>query len=303
VSESWSRLTLPPEVVTGEAVALELRPASFATRALALSLDLLLMAAVGLGLIWLLTLLPPMDPAVTSAVGLVAVIAVIVGLPVTVETLTRGRSLGKLAAGLRVVRDDGGPIRLRHALVRGLLAVVEIFATLGSVALISSLLNPRGKRLGDLLAGTFVLRERGGAALVPLPPMPPELAGWAAAADIGGMPDAVAARARRFLAGAGALHAGSRQELGAETAAQLARHVTPQPPPGTPPDRFVVAVLVERSRRDLERLRRAEEQRAARDARRAAGGVLSPGATRLLGDPAPDREPAARRSAESDQYR
>jgi uncharacterized RDD family membrane protein YckC len=287
VSESWSRLTLPPEVVTGEAVALELRPASFATRALALTLDLLLMSAVGLGLVWLLALLPPMDPAVTSAVGLVAVVAVIVGLPVTVETLTRGRSLGKLAGGLRVVRDDGGPIRLRHALVRGLLAVVEIFATLGSVALISSLLNPRGKRLGDLLAGTFVLRERGGAALVPLPPMPPELAGWAVAADIAAVPDALAARARRFLAGALALHPGARQELGAEVAAQLTRHVAPLPPPGTPPERFVVAVLVERSRRDLERLRRAEDQRAARETRRAAGGVLSPGATRLLGDPVP----------------
>src|SRR3954452_18841507 len=188
---------MPPEVVTGEAVALELRPASFATRALALTLELLLMAAVGLGGVWLLALLPAMDPAVTSAVGLVTVVAVIVGLPVTMETLTRGRSLGKLAAGLRVVRDDGGPVRLRHALVRGLLAVVEIFATLGSVALITSLLNPRGKRLGDLLAGTFVLRERGGAALVPLPPMPPELAGWALSADIAGVPDPLAARARR----------------------------------------------------------------------------------------------------------
>jgi uncharacterized RDD family membrane protein YckC len=299
VSESWSRLTLPPEVVTGEAVALELRPASFATRGLALTLDLLVMAAVGLGVGWLLTLLPATDPAVTSAVGLVAVVAVIVGLPVTVETLTRGRSLGKLAAGLRVVRDDGGPIRLRHALVRGLLAVVEIFATLGSVALISSLLNPRGKRLGDLLAGTFVLRERGGASLVPLPPMPPELAGWAVAADIAGVPDALAARARRFLAGAWGLHPGSRQQIGADLAAQLARHVAPPPPAGTPPERFVVAVLVERSRRDLERLRRAEDQRAAREARRAAGGVLSPGATRLLGDPAP----VEGRVADLDQYR
>lgn len=295
----WSRLTLPPEVVTGEAVALELRPASFATRALALALDLLVMAAVWLGLFFLLGLLPAADAAGTAAVGVVATVVVFVGLPVTVETLTRGRSLGKLAAGLRVVRDDGGPIRLRHALVRGLLAVVEIFLTLGSVALITSLLNPRGKRLGDLLAGTFVLRERGGAALVPLPPMPPELAGWAVAADIAGVPDALAARARRFLAGAWAMHPGSRQELGGELAAQLARHVAPLPAPGTPPERFVVAVLVERSRRDLERLRRAEDQRAAREARRAAGGVLSPGATRLLGDPAPSED----RVTGDDQYR
>jgi uncharacterized RDD family membrane protein YckC len=284
VSE-WSRLTLPPEVVTGEAVALELRLASFATRALALSLDLLVLLAVGLGIGWLLTLLPAGDSAVTSAVGLVAVVAVIVGLPVTVETLTRGRSLGKLAAGLRVVRDDGGPIRVRHALVRALLAVVEIYATLGSVALISSLLDPRGKRVGDLLAGTFVLRERGGAALAPLPPMPPELGGWALRADLASLPDALAVGVRRFLGGAAALHPGSRSQLGGELASEVARFVAPLPPPGTAPERFLVAVLVERSRRDLERLRQLEGRRVHRDAQRHAASLLSPTSSRLLGDP------------------
>src|SRR4051812_50057979 len=125
------------------------------------------MAAVWLGVFWLLGLLPEADAAVSAAVGVVAVVAVFVGLPVTVETLTRGRSLGKLAAGLRVVRDDGGPLRVRHALVRGLLAGVEIFATLGRVALITPLLNPRGKRPRGPLPGTVGLRGRGGAALGP----------------------------------------------------------------------------------------------------------------------------------------
>jgi uncharacterized RDD family membrane protein YckC len=284
MADPWSRLTLPPEVVTGEAVALELRPASFATRGLALVLDLVVLAVAAVGVGVVLALLPEGDPAVTAAIGVVSIVAVVVGLPVTVETLTRGRSLGKVTMGLRVVRDDGGPIRLRHALVRGLLAVVEIFATLGSLALITSLLNARGKRLGDLLAGTFVLRERGGSGLLPLPPMPPELAAWATAADIAGVPDAVAVRARRFLTGAGALHPGARQELATDLAGQLAEHVAPLPPAGTPPERFVTAVLVERSRRDLERLRRVEERRAAREARRASASVLSPGSSRLLGD-------------------
>jgi uncharacterized RDD family membrane protein YckC len=278
-------LTLPPEVVTGEAVALELRPASFATRALAQALDLLVMAAVGLGVGIALSLLPGLDEAASQAVGLVAVVAVVVGLPVTVETLTRGRSLGKVAAGLRVVRDDGGPVRLRHALVRGLLAVVEIIATLGSIALISSLLNPRGKRLGDLLAGTFVLRERGGAALVPLPPMPPELAAWAVQADLGLLPDRLAVGVRRFLGGAASLHPASRQQLGGELATEVTRFVAPPPPAGTPPERFLVAVLTERRRRDFERLRRLDGDRARRDARRRAAGILSPAASRLLGDP------------------
>src|ERR671932_1359815 len=186
------RLILPPQVVTGEAVALELRPASFATRALAVALDLLVMLAAGIAVVLVLGwALPDLDDAAGRAVGILVLVGVLVGLPVTVETLTRGRSLGKLAAGLRVVRDDGGPIRLRHALVRGLLAVVEIIATLGSVALVTSLANVRGKRLGDLLAGTFVIRERGGAAQPPLPPMPPELIAWAQQADLATVHDSL----------------------------------------------------------------------------------------------------------------
>jgi uncharacterized RDD family membrane protein YckC len=279
------RLNLPPQIVTGEAVALELRPASFATRALALVLDLLVMVAVGLLVIFGLGVaLPTLDEAASQAVGVAAVVAVIVGLPVTVETLTRGRSLGKLAAGLRVVRDDGGPIRMRHALVRALLAVVEILFTLGSVALIASLLNARGKRLGDLLAGTFVVRERAGEHAVPLPPMPPRLAGWAVRADLAPLPDTLAVAARRFLDGAGALHPASRVQLGGELAGQVARFVAPPPPPGTPAEEFLVAVLVERRRRDAERLARLERARAARLDERSRAAVLAPTATRLLGD-------------------
>src|SRR5215212_3470897 len=143
------RLILPPQVVTGEAVALELRPASFATRALAVALDLVLMLGAGIivGIVLGLTL-PDVDEAAARAIGILALVGVLVGLPTAVETLSRGRSLGKLAAGLRVVRDDGGPIRLRHALVRALLAVFEIILSFGSIALITSLSNARGKRLG-----------------------------------------------------------------------------------------------------------------------------------------------------------
>src|SRR5690349_3337671 len=139
------RLDLPAEIVTGEAVALDLRPASFATRALAILLDLVVMA--GVAIVVLLALgaaLPDLDEAAARAVGVAVLAGILVGLPTAVETLTRGRSLGKIAAGLRVVRDDGGPTRMRHALVRALLAVVEIFFTLGSVALITSMLNVRG---------------------------------------------------------------------------------------------------------------------------------------------------------------
>ncbi len=74
------------------------------------------------------------------------------GGPIAVETLSHGRSLGKLAFGLRVVRDDGGPIRFRHALVRGAIGVVEILMTFGIIACIASLVSARGRRLGDVFA-------------------------------------------------------------------------------------------------------------------------------------------------------
>ena len=280
------RLILPPQVVTGEAVALELRPASFATRALAVALDLVVMLAAGVTVgIVLGYALPDLDEAAARAIGITALVAVLVGLPVTVETLTRGRSLGKLAAGLRVVRDDGGPIRLRHALVRALLAVIEIIATFGSLALITSLANVQGKRLGDLLAGTFVVRERGGAMPPPLPPMPPELIAWAQQADLAALPDGLAIGVRRFLDGAHGLHPASRAQLGQELAGRVSSFVAPPPPAWATPERFLVAVLAERRRRDLARLTTLQQHRGRRLAERREAPVLAPTAARLVGDP------------------
>ena len=119
--------------------------------------------------------------------------------PITIETLTRGRSLGKMAAGLRTVRDDAGPITFRHAFTRGLLGVVEVYLFWGVPAVIASILSSKGKRLGDMLAGTYVVRDRVTAPLPPPVPMPPQLAGWAMNADITQLPDDLAMAVRTFL--------------------------------------------------------------------------------------------------------
>ena len=65
------------------------------------------------------------------------------GYPAVFETATRGRSLGKMALGLRVVSDDGGPERFRQALFRALAGVIEIWTFAGGPAVICSLLSPR----------------------------------------------------------------------------------------------------------------------------------------------------------------
>jgi uncharacterized RDD family membrane protein YckC len=194
------------------------------------------------------------DDALAAALGLTGFVLVIVGYPVAFETLTRGRSLGKMALGLRVVREDGGPIRFRHALVRGLLGVVEIWITYGIVALVVSLASSKGKRLGDFLAGTVVVHERmpsqGGAVVM----MPPPLAGWAVGLDLARLPDDLALAARQYLSRAGALTPEVRDAMGGRLAAAVAACTTPPPPPGTPAWAYLSAVLAERRRREMARM-------------------------------------------------
>jgi uncharacterized RDD family membrane protein YckC len=218
------------QVVTGEAVQLELRPATFASRAVSGTIDVVLQ--VGLLIVLFIVaarLGADIDGAAASALFLVIVVFVLVGLPVTTETLTRGRTPGKLVMGLRTVRDDGGPIRFRHAMVRGLLEFVEVFLLFGVPALFSSLVSAQGKRLGDVAAGTYVVRERGAARPAPPPVMPPHLAGWAQHADIARLPDGMALSVRQFLGRAASLHLGSRASLGAELAQAVSAHVAPPP--------------------------------------------------------------------------
>ena len=110
----------------------------------------------------------------------------LVGYPIIFETTTRGRSLGKMALGLRVVSDDGGPERFRQALFRALAGFVEIWMFAGGPAVICSLVSPKGKRIGDVFAGTMVISERA-PRLSPPPVMPPSMAWWASSLQLSGL--------------------------------------------------------------------------------------------------------------------
>jgi hypothetical protein len=157
------------------------------------------------------------------------------------------------------VSDDGGPERFRQALVRGLAAVVEIWLLLGCPALICSLLSDRGKRLGDLFAGTFVIQQRLPARqyAAPLPPVGPELAMWGASLEMSGLTEQTAETARRYLARLPELTPAAQAELGQRIAVAVSAQVSPPPPPGTPIWAFLTAVLIERSNREHARLARA----------------------------------------------
>ena len=143
--------------------------------------------------------------------------------PTTIETLTRGKSLGKLAFGLRTVRDDAGPISFQHSFVRALIGVVEIYVFMGVPAFFSALLSSRGKRLGDYAAGTYVVRERVKLQLSPPPPMPPQLASWAAGADMASLPTGLALAVRQFLGRLPQIDPASRAAIGGRLAGAVQR--------------------------------------------------------------------------------
>lgn len=266
-------------VVIGEGVLLENQPTSFVTRALGAMIDVAAVALVWFVALWAFAFLGGgIGDDGARILMIVMLVLFFIVVPTTVETLTRGRSLGKLAVGIRVVRDDGGPVRFRQAFVRALVGVLELWLTMGSVALICSLVQPQGKRLGDLLAGTYAIRVRGKVTARQVVPMPPRLAGWAAGADLGRLPDGLALSVRQFLVRAPGLHPASRIDLGGRLAAETARHVAPLPPAGTPPEEFLAAVIAARRDRDYTALVRTEHT-ARVDAdrlRRLPFGILDP---------------------------
>ena len=250
------------EVVTGEAVVLEVPCARFPSRLLAFAIDLaiqLTMIVVLLTVTGLAAAHHGMDDAAVAAITITVIVLTIVGYPVIWETATRGRSPGKLALGLRVVSDDGGPERFRQALVRGLATVVDFWLVpfIGVPALVCSLLSARGKRLGDVFAGTFVIQQRlpGRRAAAAGPPVtPPELAAWAASLELSGLDDQTAAMARRYLSRLPELAPAARAGLGERIAAAVRAQTGPPPPPGTPAPAYLGAVLAERHRRERARL-------------------------------------------------
>ncbi|MFK4066257.1 RDD family protein [Streptomyces sp. NPDC029674] len=290
------------ELVTGEAVALELRPAKLPSRALAVLIDLVVAWAVYLGVtIGIVASTSSLDDAAAAAVAVASFVLILIGVPIAVETLSHGRSLGKLACGLRVVRDDGGPVRFRHALVRGAMGVVEILLTFGVVACIASLVSARGRRLGDVFAGTLVVRERvpsGRAAFVP--PPPPWLVGQFSGLDLSGVPEGLWLAIRQYLTRMQQLDPQVGWAMAERLAGDLAERTGAPAPYGVPPAAYLAAVVHERQTRDA---RRAVGGAGGADAAvggadavggfdHAAGGAYPPASAPPPAGPAPDEQGA-----------
>lgn len=150
-------------VVTPEAVLVELSTAGAATRGLARLIDVAIdgfivsMLMVLFGLMIDLTGASFLGPV---AIGAISVFAFLVLIPIGTELVWRGRSVGKVVMGLKVVGLDGSRETPRQVMVRGMVALLEIFVSLGVLALLSSMFSGNGQRFGDMAASTVVVRRR-----------------------------------------------------------------------------------------------------------------------------------------------
>lgn len=244
------------ELLTGEAVALELRATSVILRMAGGIIDYLVyLTATGL-LAWGAFSLA-FDAGLPEALyGAVVIACLVVGLvlvPATVETASQGKSLGRLALGDRIVRDDGGAISFRHAFIRSLVGVFEIVMTGGGLAVVVAMLNSRAKRLGDLLAGTYSQYERVSSVTPPVFGVPVELEEWASTADVARMPDALSRRIAQFLRQAAGHTAATRERLARNLGAEAALYVSPVP--ACDPELFLAGVSVLRREREATALR------------------------------------------------
>ncbi len=213
-------------VVTPEAVLLELPTAGVATRAFARLIDLATQAALLMTLGMLLTFV---GGALSSMVVLAVATTffVLIVFPIGLEILWRGRSVGKFVFGLRVVGVDGAPEVPRQAVVRGLVALVDIYASLGFLALLTAMFSPSSQRSGDLAAGTVVIRVRGGgAAHTPIafhPPVGYET--YVATLDVGRMSDEDFSLVREFLLRSSTMSSAARATMSVELAGAVREQI------------------------------------------------------------------------------
>jgi len=208
-------------ISTPEGVQLALPLANIGSRFMALLIDYvicglvyaaLLLGALALGAGTLLTI-----------IGVTSILVTNVGYFTVFEVFGGGRTLGKRMTSLRVVTDGGGQVGLRASLIRNIIRLIEA-SILYIPAIISVLVTRDNQRLGDLAAGTLVVRDVKPVAVAAPPPAPAvepaQLASW----DVTGVSDAETAAVRSFLERRAQLRPGARRAL----AQQLAGRLRPQ---------------------------------------------------------------------------
>lgn len=146
------------QIETAQNIGIEQKVAGIGERILAFLVDTFLLVAYGI-----LTSLAIAGLGMEG--GDLWVYYLIIGLPIFLyyllfESFNNGRTPGKAALNIRVVKLDGSPPGFSQFLIRWLLRLIDITLASGGIAVVSILLNGKGQRLGDMAAGTTVISEK-----------------------------------------------------------------------------------------------------------------------------------------------
>jgi uncharacterized RDD family membrane protein YckC len=271
--------------VTPEAVALELPLASVGSRFLALVIDWAIQLATLVAVLFAggvaTNALDTGDHGLVGALAYVVIFLAVFGYPIAFETLRRGRTPGKAALGLRVLTREGGPERFRHAAIRAALGLVDFLLTAGAAAVISTMTTRNSQRLGDLVAGTIVVRERSGLK-APAPvtfAIPAGLESYASTLDVAGLSTSDHTTVRSFLLRAPSLPPEPRTRIAATMADTISSKLRTSVPDGVAPEAFLHAVLaVSQARSNRDRVIGGGYRRESPDLEEsgAGGGEFAP---------------------------
>jgi uncharacterized RDD family membrane protein YckC len=205
---------------TPEGVPLELTLAGVGSRFASALLDYILQFIILLALALVLSYgagFSPGSSSLSAAFWVLGFFAVFWGYDVAFEVLNSGRTPGKAANGLRVVRESGAPVTFGPSAVRNVIRIIDLLPGTYLVGITSILVTKRNQRVGDLAAGTLVIREA--RRLPPEVRVSPsvEAPTWDTSAVGRQDLDTVAA----FLARRHELEAGARIQIAAELAGRL----------------------------------------------------------------------------------
>jgi uncharacterized RDD family membrane protein YckC len=225
-------------VATPERVSFEYQVAGIGTRAIAQILDLLIVFGILIAVsFFALGFEIVQADAIASLILIIGSFVVIFGYFWLSEALWSGQTIGKKVFRLRAVGDRGEPLTFAQAAIRNIVRIVDFLPYGYGVGMIALFANGKGKRLGDLAAGTIVVKDSDYVALWQLPggsPYPGQAPYWGAAQPAPAPYLGAASAAemflrrldpelRRFITS----YARRRPELPLELRAQLAAQVQP----------------------------------------------------------------------------
>ena len=238
-------------IETPEGVDLEVTLAGLGSRTGACFVDSLIVTATLVVLLIAITMLGALAEQSSSdlyflivGIGALASFVLLIGYYLVFEGLNGGRTPGKAAFGIRVIRVDGSPLGFGAVAIRNLVRLVDFLPAFYALGLIAIVTNRRNQRLGDLAAGTVVIRDRKVAAApaylvdgIDLTVLPPWDVSMVSEEEVGLM--------RRFAERRKSMQPANRAQLAAVLAGPLRAKIAAPDAPSDDVD-FLIRLLAEK---------------------------------------------------------